>query len=281
VALNTISASGSGTVGYMAPEQAMGKPSKASDVFALGLIVYEIFTGKLPEWPFEWPPKGYELAQQRLHPDFLQLLKRCLDLDHAKRYADAEQLLAAYKRLRVHALLAGATRARKKAVPKRKVTQDWREVRQRNFQRLYGKTLKTTQSCEHCAGPIAQTMPFCPWCGGEHKPVPDPNDFPAQCERCGRGRKLDWRFCAWCYGEGLTPETARIYSDKRYLARCHNPLCTRKALMPFMRYCPWCRTKVRRKWLLPENKETCDHCHWGVTREYWSYCPWCGKNLKA
>jgi serine/threonine protein kinase len=56
VAQNTVAGSGSGTVGYMAPEQAMGKPSMRSDVFSLGLVIYRMLTGQLPEWPFEWPP---------------------------------------------------------------------------------------------------------------------------------------------------------------------------------------------------------------------------------
>lgn len=40
-----------GTAGsgpYMAPEQLLGRPSAASDIFALGVIAYELLTGKLP-----------------------------------------------------------------------------------------------------------------------------------------------------------------------------------------------------------------------------------------
>ena len=48
------------------------------------------------------------------------------------------------------------------------------------------------------------------------------------------------------------PMTSREYSDARYAAKCRNPACRRKDLMPFMRYCPWCRTKVRRAWKIPE-----------------------------
>ena len=47
VAHRTISASGAGTVGYMAPEQAMGRPSRRSDVFATGLVLWQMFSGRL------------------------------------------------------------------------------------------------------------------------------------------------------------------------------------------------------------------------------------------
>ncbi len=41
-----------GTLGYMAPEQAYGRGRLTSDVFSMGVIAYEIFTGALPSWPF-------------------------------------------------------------------------------------------------------------------------------------------------------------------------------------------------------------------------------------
>src|SRR5262249_51200947 len=37
-----------GTWPYMAPEQMLGKPSAASDIFALGVIAYELLTGRVP-----------------------------------------------------------------------------------------------------------------------------------------------------------------------------------------------------------------------------------------
>jgi len=37
-----------GTIGYTAPEQLEGRPSAASDIYALGLISYEMVTGRRP-----------------------------------------------------------------------------------------------------------------------------------------------------------------------------------------------------------------------------------------
>ena len=97
VAQNTVKGSGSGTVGYMAPEQAMGKPSMRSDVFSLGLVIYRMLTGHLPEWPFDWPPEGCRRLRQRVHPDMVAVLKKALEVSPRKRYRDATSLLRAFR----------------------------------------------------------------------------------------------------------------------------------------------------------------------------------------
>jgi len=86
--------------------------------------------------------------------------------------------------------------------------------------------------------------------------------------------KLDWDYCAWCYGPGFEKETNRRYSDRRYTARCANKRCG-GPLMPFTRYCPWCRAKVKRKWALPGSDRCCSSCGWGIAAEFWNYCAWC------
>lgn len=90
--------SGTGTVGYVAPEQALGRPSFRSDVFSLCLVLYRMFSGELPEWPFTWPPPGIERLEQRAGPEIAAVLRRGLDVDDRKRFKDAVELEAAFAR---------------------------------------------------------------------------------------------------------------------------------------------------------------------------------------
>lgn len=278
VAQRTVRASGSGTVGYIAPEQAMGKPSFRSDVFSMGLILYEMLTGSLPEWPFDWPPPGFSRLRHRLPAELIEFLRRAMEVDARKRFENADRMLAAFRRLKPRALgwITKRTRQRKKAS---KPANHWKRVRFREFKRAYRKGLGLNTFCPACKGPMSESMWFCPWCSAAQTLYKGTTAFPRRCKRCGRGMKLDWRFCPWCYGAGYPRETSREYSDKRYEGRCRNPACERKSLMPFMRYCPWCRTKVQHLWPLQGSRGKCPRCHWGVAADFWDCCPWCGRGL--
>lgn len=96
VALRTIRGSGSGTVGYIAPEQAMGHPSFRSDVFSSGLILFRMFSGQLPDWPFDWPPPGSQRLRSRLPPEMIDIIRRAIDPNPAKRFRDCIAMLRAY-----------------------------------------------------------------------------------------------------------------------------------------------------------------------------------------
>jgi eukaryotic-like serine/threonine-protein kinase len=279
VALKTLTAaSGAGTVGYMAPEQAMGKPSFRSDVFSIGLILYEMLAGELPEWPYAWPLPGYARLRTKVSAEMITLLRRSLEVDARKRYRDASSMLEAFRKARGSTLKQARRRAR--AAEPRSLKRKWKSLREREFRRHYRKTFGELSACGRCRHPVGETMNSCPWCGFRPKIYRGPTTFPARCKRCGRGMKLDWAYCAWCYGPGYEHDTTRRYSDVRYSARCGNPECERKEQMPFMRYCPWCRTKVKRKWKIPDSEDKCPRCQWGVLKEFWTACPWCGKSLK-
>ncbi len=98
--VRTMIASGSGTVGYMAPEQAMGRPSARSDVFAIGLMMYKILTNKLPEYPFDWPPPGYATLRRKAHPDLIEFIRRSLEVRPVRRYRDANEMLHVFRRMK-------------------------------------------------------------------------------------------------------------------------------------------------------------------------------------
>ena len=275
ISLRTLKASGSGTIDYIAPEQAMGRPKFQSDVFSIGLVLYRLFSGKLPEWPFEWPMAGHDKLVARLRPELVVMLQKAIQLDPAKRYRNAIQMLADFERLQSKA-------RRQKKFRAKTVTRNgsaWRQVQWREFQSLYRKVLDTSHHCRNCEGPVTESMQACPWCGFENPSRGSESTMPSSCPRCERGVKNDWDYCAWCYGPGFVEESTRHYPDKRYSARCSNTSC-RSPLMPFMRYCPWCRTKVRRAWKLPGSKHSCRACKWGIAKEFWNYCAWCREPVR-
>lgn len=270
LSLRTLKASGSGTIDYIAPEQAMGRPKFQSDVFSLGLVMYRLFSGKLPEWPFEWPMVGHERLMARVRPEFAAMLRKAIQLDPKKRYRDAVLMRTEFERLQSHA------RRQKRSRPKSSVRNgsSWRRIQWREFQRQYRSVLDTRHQCRQCEGPVGESMQACPWCGFDNPARGSESSMASSCPRCERGVKNDWDYCAWCYGPGFIEETTRVYPDKRYTSRCGNKRCKGR-LMSFMRYCPWCRTKVRKPWKLPGEKSSCKACKWGIARDFWNFCAWC------
>jgi hypothetical protein len=77
----------SGTPGYLAPEQLSGREVTArSDIYALGVVLHEVFTGKRP---------SADLSHPELAPEVDRVIRRCLAEDPAKRPASALQVAAA------------------------------------------------------------------------------------------------------------------------------------------------------------------------------------------
>lgn len=273
-----LSGRGTGTLGFVAPEQALGKPSFRSDVFSAGLVLYRMFSGFLPEWPYEWPPPGMDVVRRRLRPEFIAFIRRALEVNERRRHRDAVQMLAEFNRIKGKALRSpGASRRRRR---RGVVAQDWKTLLLRDYRRRHGRALRARGECLRCKGPVSEAMQWCPWCGIRRSQHRGPTHFPHRCSRCGRGVKSDWRFCPWCYGAAIGPRSNREYSDKRYVARCSSRSCGRRDLMPFMKYCPWCRSKIKRRWALPDSPGRCRGCGWGVADGFWDYCAWCGKKLE-
>jgi tetratricopeptide (TPR) repeat protein/TolB-like protein/predicted Ser/Thr protein kinase len=92
-----------GTPQYMAPEQVEGKPvDNRSDLYALGLILYEMSTGDLPFAGDSAPqimllrlrenPKNPKLANPELPDWFDAVVMRCLAREPEQRYQTAREL---------------------------------------------------------------------------------------------------------------------------------------------------------------------------------------------
>ena len=270
ISLRTVKASGSGTIDYIAPEQAMGRPKFQSDVFSMGLVLYRLFSGKLPEWPFTWPMAGHDRLKTRVRPDITDMLRKALQLDPSKRFRSAVQMQFEFERLQSRA------RRQTRAKPRNgnRNGSSWRQLQWREFQKRFRKELHTNHDCRRCEGPVAESMQACPWCGFDNPARGSGSVLPSSCPRCERGVKNDWHYCPWCYGPGFVEETSRRYPDKRYKGRCSNERC-RGLLIPFMRYCPWCRSKVHKPWKLPGSRHSCKACKWGIAKDFWNFCAWC------
>lgn len=94
-----------GTMEYMSPEQALGKPlDQRSDIFALGLIFYEMLTGQMPFKADSTIASLIRRTQERVSPvsdhdntiprSVSNIVTKCLERDIDLRYKTAAELLA-------------------------------------------------------------------------------------------------------------------------------------------------------------------------------------------
>ena len=104
IALRSVKASGSGTLGYIAPEQALGRPMFQSDVFALGLVIYQLFSGHLPDYPYHWPMPGYARIRTKLRRRTIVWLRKSLEFRHQDRYRDVVTMEKAFEDIRLKLL---------------------------------------------------------------------------------------------------------------------------------------------------------------------------------
>ncbi|NIV49147.1 MAG: protein kinase, partial [Gammaproteobacteria bacterium] len=89
-----------GTPAYMAPEQLeSGTVSGRSDIYSLGLVLYELFTGKRPFEDATVDPTtsvpSLQSHSESVDPAVDRIVQRCLEPDPAERPASAYEVMAA------------------------------------------------------------------------------------------------------------------------------------------------------------------------------------------
>ncbi len=100
-----------GTIAYMSPEQARGQElTYTSDVFSLGIVLYEMVTGELPfkgDSPLDTmhsiafdEVKPITVIRKNLPPELHRIISRCLRKRSEDRYEDAAALAMDLKHLR-------------------------------------------------------------------------------------------------------------------------------------------------------------------------------------
>jgi len=87
---------------FMSPEQIMGKSQRRSDVWALGVVMYVLYTGMFPfyhdvekvlmDMILEVPPSPPSKFNQNLDPKIERIILKCLEKTPENRYPDARAL---------------------------------------------------------------------------------------------------------------------------------------------------------------------------------------------
>ena len=94
-----------GTPRYMSPEQVEGKHvDSRSDLYSLGLVLYEMVTGEVPfagesTWQVMYqrvkdPPKDIKLVNPAIPDNVARIIMHCLEKEPADRYQTAREIIA-------------------------------------------------------------------------------------------------------------------------------------------------------------------------------------------
>ena len=129
---NTNTLVSGGTLEYMSPEQlqGFGNVDKLSDIYSIGITLYEVLAGRTPFAPSEAEPSirkkivdGEIPSPTRLNPNIpkqvARIIGKAIEKKPAKRFQSAEEMLAALERLES---------------PRMSMTQtEWRQVSRRHL----------------------------------------------------------------------------------------------------------------------------------------------------
>jgi serine/threonine-protein kinase len=156
-----------GSPPYMAPEQFHGKAVFASDVYSIGVTMYQMLTGTLP-YDTPSPPdierliRGELVTPPRLRNGRIpgainDIVLKALQPDVTKRYQRASELLEDTLAARCTPVRRGARRTPARAASEANVT----EI----HSRLRAREAPTPRFCWHCRKPLHARTDRCPFCG--------------------------------------------------------------------------------------------------------------------
>jgi eukaryotic-like serine/threonine-protein kinase len=143
-----------GSPPYMAPEHFQGRATFASDVYSIGVMMYEMVTGVLPFFDIN-PARIEELvAQGRFTPpnlknrkvskEFSDVITRAMARDLSQRYRSAAELLEDLRRLK-------------------STTRQQREISDIR-QRIAARETSRDSFCFNCRRPLPKRAMECPFC---------------------------------------------------------------------------------------------------------------------
>jgi serine/threonine protein kinase len=82
-----------GTIAYMAPERLSGIAAPSNDIFSLGVILHQMLTGRVPTVTSSEPGS----QAPRLPEPLARVVRRCVTVNPAERYATADELLKGFE----------------------------------------------------------------------------------------------------------------------------------------------------------------------------------------
>jgi serine/threonine-protein kinase len=164
-----------GTLEYMAPEQRNGQPEARSDLYACGVLLYEMLTAERPAGTDV--PSDLNSAVPKTLDDVFRRSYARLD----KRFASADEFLAA--------LPAAPRTAAPPPLPRMPPPISPRANVSANCPKCHNPVVAGDQFCMHCGVQLVAQVLRCTKCGG----FPDAGD----------------RYCIFC-GESLTPQVVPV-----------------------------------------------------------------------
>ncbi|MBI1875714.1 MAG: protein kinase [Acidobacteria bacterium] len=169
-----------GSPPYMAPEQFHGKAVFASDIYSLGVTMYQMLTGALP---YQTPTPGDleklmrgelvsppRLRNSRIPKELNDIILHAMAPDITARYQRASDLLgdiltARGRSLRGRPTAAASPAAAREHAPQPKATSTPTEALRSIHSRLRARATPQPRFCWHCRKPLHARSDRCPFCG--------------------------------------------------------------------------------------------------------------------